>query len=192
MKDDDFTLSEEAKRELLKLARSSIETYYISGARIEPKPFESALNEERGVFVTLHKKGALRGCLGNFTPDLPLYKMVPQMAISSATQDPRFPPVMQSELKDIDIEISVLSPLRKIKDVSKIEVGKHGIYIIKGYFRGTLLPQVATEYGWDRETFLENSCLKAGLPKDAWKEGADIYIYSAQVFGEKDIGLQGA
>jgi len=107
--------------------------------------------------------------------------------LSASLNDPRFPPLTEEELRDIDIEISVLSPLKEIQDVSEIEVGRHGIYITRGYQSGVLLPQVATEYGWDRETFLQHTCQKAGLPPDAWKqEGTKIEIFDAQVFGEKD------
>ena len=105
------------------------------------------------------------------------------MAEAAALRDPRFPPVNEKELPDLEIEISVLTPLKKIADVSEIEVGKHGIYIKKGWNSGLLLPQVATEYGWNRQTFLEHTCQKAGLPSNAWKEkGTEIYIFSADIF----------
>ena len=140
-----------------------------------------------GAFVSLHKQGGLRGCIGTFIGLRPLVNTVQEMAISASLNDPRFPPVSEDELKEIDIEISVLSPLREIKDLSEIEVGRHGIYITRGYLSGVLLPQVATEYAWDRDTFLQHTCQKAGLPPDAWKqEGTKIEIFSAQVFGEKD------
>jgi len=105
------------------------------------------------------------------------------MAEEAAFNDPRFTPVSKGELKDLDIEISALTPLRQIENVEEIEVGRHGLYIEKGFFSGLLLPQVATEYGWDRETFLEHTCLKAGLPRDAWKaEDTVISIFSADIF----------
>jgi AmmeMemoRadiSam system protein A len=107
------------------------------------------------------------------------------MAVQAAVGDPRFPAMESEELDKINIEISVLSELEKIDDINKIEVGKHGILIRKGFYSGLLLPQVATEYGWDRNEFLEHTCFKAGLPADAYKSGADIYIFSAEVFGEK-------
>jgi len=131
--------------------------------------------------------GMLRGCIGRFSPvSEPLYAIVQEMAVAASTQDPRFRPVSLSETEDMDIEISVLSELKKIDDISEIKVGVHGIEIQKGHNRGVLLPQVATEQGWDRTEFLENTCRKASLPRDAYKKGAAIYIFSAQVFGEKD------
>jgi AmmeMemoRadiSam system protein A len=144
------------------------------------------LGRPSGAFVSLHKLGQLRGCIGTFTSPRPLVNTVQEMAISSSQRDPRFPPVQDEEMQDIDIEISVLSPLREIQDVGEIEVGRHGIYITKGFYSGVLLPQVATEYGWNRETFLEHTCMKAGLPPETWKEaGVKIEIFEAQVFGEK-------
>ncbi len=110
------------------------------------------------------------------------------MAIEAAVGDPRFPPVTAGELKDIEIEISALTPLEEIKDVNKIEVGKHGIIIRRGFYSGLLLPQVATDYGWDRKTFLEQTCRKAGLPLDAWKDkSSQILIFSAEVFSEASV-----
>ena len=145
------------------------------------------LMEKRGAFVTINKKGELRGCIGIFTSDKPLYLTVADMAVSASAQDPRFIPIVASELSQISIEISCLTPLKKIKDVSEIEVGRHGLYIMKGLYRGVLLPQVATEYGWDRDAFLEHTCLKAGLNTSCWKEGADIYTFEAEVFSEEDV-----
>jgi AmmeMemoRadiSam system protein A len=141
------------------------------------------LNELRGAFVTITKKGSLRGCIGHIKGVKPLYKSVEEMAAAAAFQDPRFPPVTKKELKDLDIEISVLTPFEQISDVSEIEVGKHGLYIERGFYSGLLLPQVATEYNWDRDTFLEHTCRKAGLPPDAWKDKETrIYIFSADIF----------
>jgi AmmeMemoRadiSam system protein A len=112
---------------------------------------------------------------------------VAEIAAASASKDPRFYPLKEEDLKNFTLEISVLSPLRKIDGFDEIEVGKHGIYLEKGYYRGVLLPQVATEHGWDRETFLRQTCIKAGLPTEAWKsEDTEIYIFSAEVFGEGD------
>jgi len=108
------------------------------------------------------------------------------MAVAAAFDDPRFPPLKAEELKDLELEISVLSPLKKIRDIHEIEVGKHGLYIVRGYHSGLLLPQVAIEYGWDRETFLEETCYKAGLPPDAWRDAqTEIYVFSADYFGEE-------
>jgi AmmeMemoRadiSam system protein A len=117
----------------------------------------------------------------------PLYQTVAEMAVAAAVEDPRFPPLTLDELPLITIEISVLSPLEEVEDVEEIEVGKHGLYIIRGFYRGLLLPQVATEYNWDRETFLQHTCLKAGLPTDCWQDQeTKIYKFSAEVFGEEE------
>lgn len=148
---------------------------------------KGSLAVKAGAFVTVHKHGRLRGCIGHIVGDAPLLETIQEMAIAASTGDPRFPPVNNSELGDIDIEVSVLSPIERIKDVSVIEVGTHGIIISNGWNRGLLLPQVATEYGWDRETFLAETCHKAGLSEAAWKDpSTTIEIFSAQVFGEKD------
>lgn len=181
-------LSREEKIQLLKIARDAIESH-ARGGKLPPLPeLTPALREPRGAFVTLHKLGQLRGCIGNFFAEGPLAEMVQGMALAAAWEDPRFSPLEPGELPHIDLEISALSPLREIRDVREIEVGKHGIYITSGYHRGVLLPQVATEYGWDRETFLNHTCMKAGLRPDAWRRGdLKIEIFSAEVFGEKDL-----
>lgn len=180
-------LSKEEKRLLLKLARDTIVQYLKDRKRPGLPKVEGVLAEKCGAFVTLHKKGQLRGCIGNIVGLRPLVETIQEMAITSATGDPRFHPVRPEEMKDIDIEISVLSPIRRIKDVTEIEVGSHGIIISSGPYRGLLLPQVATEYGWDRDTFLTHTCLKAGLPPEAWKQPDTIIeIFSAEVFGEKN------
>jgi len=168
----------------LKTARETIVSYVTSGKVPAVKPTSSGLNLEVGCFVTIKQKGDLRGCIGNFVSDKPLYKLVQEMAVSAATRDPRFYPMKQQDLDHFDLEISVLSPLELISRFDEIEVGKHGIYIIKNSCRGVLLPQVATEYGWNRETFLKHTCIKAGLPEDSWRKDCDIYIFSALVFGE--------
>jgi AmmeMemoRadiSam system protein A len=149
------------------------------------------LKEKRGAFVTLKKNGLLRGCIGRIVADTALYKLISQVVIDSALNDPRFPPVRYEELKDIEIEISVLTPFTEIENLEEIEVGKHGLMIRKGFYSGLLLPQVPLEYGWDRETFLKHICLKAGLPPDAYKEkDVLLYKFSAIVFSEKDYGLK--
>ncbi len=179
----DLGLSEEEKKVLHQIAKTVIEN------RAKGKPIPEfkidfpALKENRGAFVSLHKKGQLRGCIGYIEGRGPLYKTIEEMAEAAAFRDPRFSPVTERELPELDIEISVLTPLKKISDVNEIEVGKHGIYIKKGWYSGLLLPQVATEYGWDRKTFLEHTCEKAGLPSNAWKEkDVEIYIFSADIF----------
>jgi AmmeMemoRadiSam system protein A len=181
-------LTGEEKRTLLNIVKTAIECR-IKNQNLSKFDIRSdTLREKRGAFVTLHKHGSLRGCIGNIHGDKPLYITIEEMAIASAFNDPRFKPVTEGELKDLDIEISVLTPLRKIDNVEDIQVGKHGIYIEKGYYSGLLLPQVATENRWDRTTFLEQTCNKAGLPKSAWKDkDTRIYIFSADIFSEKEL-----
>ena len=180
---EDFSLNEYEKDTLHKIAYESIKS------KLENRPFSLEyeitpnLAQKRGAFVTLHKFGELRGCIGNIVGIEPLHETVKNMARAAAFEDPRFVPLQYEELKDIDIEISVLSPLKRIKDINEIQVGKHGIYLRKGYNSGLLLPQVATEYNWDRLTFLDQTCLKAGLYPGCWKEkDTEIYIFSADVF----------
>ncbi len=182
-----FSLSDSQKKELLAAARKTVE----EGAHGRKKPdfttADSGLKVPAGAFVSLHKRGRLRGCIGRFEADGPLSDTVVDMAWAASKNDPRFNEVGRDELADIDIEISVLSPLKKITDIKEIKVGRHGLFITHGYRRGTLLPQVCVEQGWDRNTFLCQTCVKAGLPKDAWKdEGTEIFIYDALVFGEKE------
>lgn len=178
-------LTKKEQKELLKIARETIVSYVSSGKIPAAESASPGLNLESGCFVTIKQGGQLRGCIGNFVSDQPLYRLVQEMAVSAATRDPRFYPMKQADLAGFELDISVLSPLRLADSVDEIEVGTHGIYIVKGSYRGVLLPQVATEYGWDRETFLKHTCQKAGLPDNAWQKECEIYIFSAQVFGEK-------
>jgi hypothetical protein len=187
----DIELSDEHKKTLLKIARESIERAVYGKPPLEYKIDDEVLNKRYGAFVTLHINGNLRGCIGNIVSETPLWKTVRNMAVESALRDPRFYPLTPQELDRIDIEISVLSPFKKIENPEEIEVGKHGLFIRKGFYQGLLLPQVATEYGWDRTQFLEQTCYKAGLNKNCYREsGTEIYIFSAVVFGEKDFNLQ--
>ncbi len=181
-------LDKAERQKLLQIARNSIKTYLESGKKLEIKESDPVLLKEFGAFVTLHEEGELRGCIGNLIAGAPLYLTVRDMAVEAATGDPRFPPVELSELKDIEIEISVLSPMQRIDDVSLIEMGKHGVLIKRGFRSGVYLPQVATETGWSKEEFLSSLCAhKAGLASDAWKDkNTEIYIFSAEVFSEKD------
>jgi uncharacterized protein len=181
-------LNAKEKAALLNIARKAIETYVCTSKNyIEPRE-EKALNRRNGCFVSIKQGGQLRGCIGNFQSELPLFREVAEMAIASASKDPRFYPLKEEDLQDITLEISVLSPLKKSDSIDQIEIGKHGIYLEKGYYRGVLLPQVAAEYGWDRETFLSQTCLKAGLPANAWQaEDTEIYIFSAQIFSDKQL-----
>jgi AmmeMemoRadiSam system protein B/AmmeMemoRadiSam system protein A len=179
----DLGLNQEEKKTLHHIAKTVIENK-VKGKPVPDFKVESPiLKENRGAFVTLQKRGQLRGCIGYIEGHGPLHKTIEKMAEAAAFNDPRFTPVQEKELPELDIEISVLTPLRRITDVNEIEVGKHGIYMKKGWFSGLLLPQVATEYGWDRQTFLEHTCQKAGLPSTAWKEKeTEIYIFSADIF----------
>ena len=188
----DRPLTPEEKRRLLQAARQTIEEHVQGGPVPRLKPDLEGLGFRRGAFVTIHRRGQLRGCIGNFVSDQPLVNTVQEMAVAAASHDPRFPPVSPAELAEPDVEISVLSPLRPVKDVSEIQVGTHGIYIVSPRGRGVLLPQVATEYGWDRETFLQHTCLKAGLNPDCWKDpDVEILVFTAEVFGEKDLEGEG-
>jgi AmmeMemoRadiSam system protein A len=178
-------LTKKEQRDLLKIARETIASYVSSGSIPAVETASRGLNLESGCFVTIKHQGQLRGCIGNFVSDQPLYRLVQEMAVSAATRDPRFYPMKQQDLDAFDLEISVLSPLELISSVDEIKVGIHGIYLVKNSSRGVLLPQVATEYGWDRDTFLRHTCLKAGLPENAWQKDCQIYVFSALVFGEK-------
>ena len=181
--------SREQKEELLKIARDTIRHYLETGKRLDVKAGDKALEQDMGAFVTLHERGQLRGCIGHMAATRPLYLTVRDMAISAATEDPRFPPVTLEELNDIDVEISALSPMKKIDDYNEIEMGKHGVMVKSGWRSGVYLPQVADETGWDREHFMSSLCAhKAGISPDAWKTGdCEIYVFTAEVFGEKEI-----
>ncbi len=182
---DNSYLTDEEKNSLLRIARDAVEEQV--GLRRGLSAEAETPTLRAGAFVTLHRHGKLRGCIGNFDTSIPVAEQVQQMAVAAATRDPRFSPLTQGELEGLDIEISVLTPPRKIRDVSEITIGEHGLIISQGYRRGVLLPQVATEQGWDRETFLAHTCLKAGLPPDAWKDTRTIIeVFSAIVFGENE------
>jgi AmmeMemoRadiSam system protein A len=177
-----MSLSVLEKDQLKTLARRTIESVLFGKDKGE-LPLSDGLKEKNGAFVTIKYKGQLRGCIGYIKAVLPLHATISEMAVQAAFHDPRFSPLGKDEWNDIDIEISILTPLKKIQDVSEIQVGLHGLFIEKGSNSGLLLPQVAEEYHWDAITFLENTCHKAGLPKDAWKsETAKIYVFSAEIF----------
>jgi AmmeMemoRadiSam system protein B/AmmeMemoRadiSam system protein A len=185
--EDEFTLTAAEKKYLLELAKNSVASAVQKGkpAQCSDGGFKD-LSLDRGAFVTLTIGGQLRGCIGYTSPFQPLYNTVCDVAYQAALNDPRFPAVSEKELPELNYEISVLSPLRKVTDINKIEIGKHGLLIKKGRFEGLLLPQVASDYKWDRETFLQQTCHKAGLPADAWKDKeTDIFYFSALVFGEE-------
>ena len=177
-------LNPEEQDFLLRLARQTIETVLKSGKRTRPKGTPERLAEKRGAFVTLKVDGRLRGCIGYPVPYKPLVETVSEMALAAATQDYRFPPLQAEELDRLKIEISVLTLPRPVRDAGEVEVGRHGIIVSKGMDRGLLLPQVPTEYGWDRETYLRHGCLKAGLDENEWRKGAKIEVFEAQVFSE--------
>jgi MEMO1 family protein len=186
--DSDFSLTEKDKADLLKIARTTLDTYIKEGKKpaIDTTGFSATIKQDCGVFVTLKINGELRGCIGQFMPDKPLYQVVQTMAVSSSTEDYRFSKVTKDELEKITIEISVLSPLKKIKSSEDFVLGKNGIYMVKNGSSGTFLPQVATETGWTKEEFLGHCARdKAGIGWDGWKT-ADLYIYTAVVFGEQD------
>jgi AmmeMemoRadiSam system protein A len=185
----DHVLSDDERRELLRIARATLRDYLTARRVPAGKPHPEGLLAGAGAFVTLHKANDLRGCIGTFSDSQPLYRAVQEMAISAATQDPRFAPLRVEELGEVEIEISVLSGLRLVGDPSQVQVGVHGLQISASFRRGVLLPQVATEHAWDRETFLRQTCRKAGLPEDSWKlPDTRIEVFTAQVFGERTLG----
>jgi len=182
---DNYTDNE--KKFLLKLARTTIENYLKNKTKDYPEIDNDKFRQERGVFVTLHNHGQLRGCIGYPLPIKPLYQGIVDNAISASTEDYRFNPVTLDELKEIDIEISILTVPEEIDDYKKIVIGKHGIIITKGFSRGLLLPQVPIEQGWNLEEYISYGCMKAGLPSDEWKRGVKIEVFEGIVFGEKDF-----
>ncbi|MDD5070290.1 MAG: AmmeMemoRadiSam system protein B [Candidatus Omnitrophica bacterium] len=185
---EEYSLKIEEKTQLLKIARDTLTQYFAEGPVEKKSNSFSNLNEKRGVFVTLKKNRRLRGCIGRIVADKPLYQLVSDVTIDSAVNDPRFSPVEKDELNEIEIEISVLTPFVQVRDLNEIVVGEHGLIIKKGFDSGLLLPQVASEYGWDRETFLEQTCLKAGLNQQDYKDkSTKIYRFSAIVFNEEEL-----
>jgi AmmeMemoRadiSam system protein A len=170
---------------LLRLARDAIAAH-VSGWPAPSPPLEGVLARRGGAFVTLHSGGSLRGCIGHVEDDEPLGRVIPRCAVSAATQDPRFPGLEPAELSTVQIELSLLGQLEPIGGPSDIEIGRHGLVVERGWSRGLLLPQVATEWEWDVETFLAHTCRKASLPDDSWKRGATLWRFEAEVFGEPD------
>jgi AmmeMemoRadiSam system protein A len=177
-------LSEAEKKKLLQVARETLTGYLTDGSTPEYAPQEPGLLQEVAAFVTLRRQnGELRGCIGRVEVSQPLFRTVQDCAISAATNDFRFSSVTAAELDDILIEISALSPFRPIETPDEIQVGRHGLLIRRDFRVGLLLPQVASDRGWDRDEFLRAICMKAGLPTDAWRD-ADLYVFSAEVFEE--------
>ncbi len=188
--DEKDSLSPIQKKRLLEIARQTMEEYVRTGKVLEFSENDPRLSREEGAFVTIHKQGRLRGCIGNILGHGPLYQTVRDMAIAAAAKDPRFEPIRPEEIKDLTVEVSVLSKPRVIKNVNEIVLGKHGVIVSQGpWHQGVFLPQVATETGWFKEEFLSQLCAqKAGLSPDAWKDPkTKIEIFTAQVFGEKDV-----
>ncbi len=167
---------------LLRIARDAI-TAHVTGAR----PTDSTTDDAwpfGGAFVTLHHRGELRGCIGHIDADRPLARVIRDCAVSACSRDPRFPPVNASELADLAIELSLLGPLERITGTDEVNVGRHGLVVAREGRRGLLLPQVAVEWGWDAATFVAQTCRKAGLAHDAWRHGAALWRFDAEVFGE--------
>jgi AmmeMemoRadiSam system protein A len=170
------------RQALLKIARDAIaahvrrEAFYVAQ--------DTLVATLAGAFVSIHKHGDLRGCIGHIEADRPVAQVVVQCAVSACASDPRFPPVDGTELGEIEIELSILGPLEPIDGPDRIEVGRHGLLVALDRRRGLLLPQVATEWNWDAPTFLAQTCRKAGLPMDAWRNGASVWRFEAEVFGE--------
>lgn len=186
VKGEEEMFNDVGKRRLLEIARQTITEYITNGKAPDFKEDNPQLNIKRGAFVTLHKEGDLRGCIGTFTSNEPIYKTISKMAIESATEDQRFRPVTREELDKIKLEISVLTEPKLINDWRKIKLGIDGVIIKRGFNQGVFLPQVATETGWDLETFLSQLCWqKAGLPQDCYKDpSTQIYTFQAIIFSE--------
>lgn len=181
----DFTLDE--KKELLNIARNSIQSYFQHNKIEYPETNNPKFREKMGVFVTLHMDNVLRGCIGYPLPEKPLIEAIVDNSISSSTRDPRFEPVSLPEMELIDIEISILTVPREVESVDDIKLGRDGIIVSKGFNRGLLLPQVPTEQNWTPDQYISYGCLKAGLPDDEWKRGVKIETFQAIVFGEKEF-----
>ncbi|MDD2439073.1 MAG: TIGR00296 family protein [Methanosarcinaceae archaeon] len=194
-------LTEQEGKAAVKLARATIESYLKDTKKIKPYKkdyekkfdFTSVFREKRGVFVTLRKQGFLRGCIGHPYPDSLLVEAIIDSAISAACQDPRFSPVKPSEMKEITIEVTILTqpekfelPAEKLPEA--VEIGRHGLFVKQGYFQGLLLPQVAPENNFDALDFLSHTCMKAGLSPEAWLTGAEVYHFEGQIFKEKEAG----
>lgn len=179
-------LNPQQKSQLLRIARQSIEAAFDKSRKVDLPDLDPELQRPSGAFVTLHSsEGELRGCIGSIQPVAPLVQAVASNALNAAFRDPRFAPLSPEEFERVRIEISVMSPIERVTDVSEIVVGRDGLIVSLGDRAGLLLPQVATEYGWDRDTFLRQTCLKAGLPADSWRRPeCRIERFSAEVFSE--------
>jgi uncharacterized protein len=179
--------TEAQQRALVEIARSSVRQAIAGTRPSAPRAADlEGLPAASGAFVTLKRDGQLRGCIGTLECRAPLPEEIARVAVSAAREDPRFDAVRPAELDDLDVEVSVLGPLEAInpRDPAAIEIGRHGLVVEQGYRRGLLLPQVATEWGWDREQFLSQTCVKAGLAPDCWQRDAKVYRFAAEVFGD--------
>jgi AmmeMemoRadiSam system protein A len=182
----EFDITRQEKKILLQTAREAI-TARLENRKPKYPASTETLKKKCGAFITLHIHGNLRGCIGFIIATKPLIETVQEAAQSSAFNDPRFPALTARELDEIEIEISVLSPLRRIENTDEIQVGVHGLMLKNSFYSGLLLPQVATDYGWDRDTFLTHTCYKAGLPGDCWRsKDTEIEVFSAIVFAEEN------
>lgn len=183
-----ISLSDIEKKALLSIARRAVEAVVRDDKYTPDDPGFDNLREKLGAFVTLHENGELRGCIGYIESRTPLFETVAEVAAKSAVADPRFEPVSEDEIDNLDIEISILSKPQIVEDISQIKVGRDGLIMERGFYRGLLLPQVATENGWTREEFLKYTCLKAGMSVDCYKDPATkIYSFTALVFSEKEL-----
>ena len=181
------SLTKNERDYLLKVVRETIKNRLFNKKTDLPSPPTERLNEDGAVFVTLTINGNLRGCIGSIIPYESLIENIKKMSVEAAFSDPRFPPLTKEEFNKIKIEISRLTPIEPVKDISEIIVGKHGLIMTKGFNRGLLLPQVPLEYNWDLKTFLSQTCIKSGLPKDCWQDNnIKIEKFSAEVWSEKD------
>ena len=172
------------RRLLLQIARDAI-VRHVAGEHAVAPAGSALLDQPGAAFVTIRNRGELRGCIGHIEPDQPLGGVIARCAIAACSADPRFPAVTATELPQLDVELSLLGPLEPIAGPEAIEIGRHGLVVEQGWHRGLLLPQVAMEWKWDAETFLAQTCHKAGLPRDAWKQGARLWRFEAEVFGEE-------
>lgn len=182
-----FQLPEEDRQLLLGIARKAVEAHLSGESLSLPEIQHGAALESHGVFVSIHNGKELRGCIGNVMTNQPLYRTTARCAVAAATEDPRFAPVTLEELPRVSFELSVLSIPEPVQNVNEIEVGTHGLIVSKGSARGLLLPQVASQYRWNRNQFLAETCIKAGLHPNAWNEGASVHCFTAAVFAEEHI-----
>ena len=178
--------SEHDRRLLLRMARETIAAH-VCGTPAHVPGVSRVLERPGGAFVTLHKRGQLRGCIGHIEPTEPLGSVVPRCAVAASSSDPRFPPLAPEELDAVDIEISLLGPLEPITGPQDIVIGRDGLVVERGWQRGLLLPQVAIEWNWDAFQFLAHTCEKAGLRRDAWEKDAKVWRFDAEVFSERSL-----